>query len=92
MKELDLIETTRALRDPWSWCQKELRRRRVGSRELGERTGLVRSTLRQLYSGSVVAPTYPVQLKIVAFLLKTRDEPPRKLPKHNPHSLPVKKK
>ena len=88
MKKITYTEALDGLKDPWQWARSEIHRRKLGSRELGEKVGVARSTLRQLYNGTVPTPNYSLMLKIVTFLLETRQAPVSIVPEHNPASMP----
>ena len=88
MRKINYTESVAALRDPWEWCRQELARRNMGARELGERIGIPRSTLRQLYNGTVATPNYAIMVQITNLLLDGRNEPISKTIPHNPASVP----
>ena len=89
MKKMSFTESLEALRDPWAWCLGEIRRRNLTSRELGEAIDAPRSTLRQLYSGKVAYPNYPLLMRIVSYLMGSRNAKVSALDEHNPGAMPV---
>ena len=74
MKRLNLTEAMVALRDPWPFCMNEITRRNLTSRVLGERLGIPRSSLRQLYNGRVTEPSYKILQPVLAYLIDTRGD------------------
>lgn len=92
MKKMTHAEALDALRDPWAFCTAEIHRRNLGSRELGEAIDAPRSTLRQVYSGQAAYPNYPLLMKIVNYLLDTRNAKASVDNDWNPSSMPVERR
>lgn len=51
--------------DPWRWCLQIIEKREITSKQLGEATGIPRSTVRALYNGSNENPRYDALRKII---------------------------